>query len=103
MPGIGRDLSIGNEFKRIACSGIFSEVNIREVDIFSLLFEGDVLQNCAKLNRVVDLWLFLLTQVHTFCIAPTFDIKYSLISPHMFIIPNQSTIPNSTQRSLACS
>lgn len=42
MSSVSRNLSIGNEFKRIACSGIFSEMNIREVDIFSLLLEGNI-------------------------------------------------------------
>lgn len=97
MSSVSRNLSVWNKLKRIASSGIFSEMNIREVDVFSLLFKGNILQYCSKFNCIVDLRLFFFAQVHTFGVTSTFHIKNSFISPNMLIISNQSTVSNSAQ------
>lgn len=73
-----------------------------EVVYFSRVgFEGHVLEHCAEFDSIVDLGLFLGTEVNALGIAATLNIEDTLTTPNMLIITNQLPIPNSTQRSLA--
>ena len=65
--------------------------------------ENHVLKNGSVADRMEDIRLFFLTEINAFGITSPFNVKDSIISPSVFIIPNQATVRVGRKGRLSCS
>ena len=89
-----RDLHILNMLKWIAASGVLGQSNI--IIIYSSwCFWTNILYIFYKssvFNRVENLWLSLFGKTNSLCIASSFNIEDSIITPDVFIVTNQGSV-----------
>ena len=65
--------------------------------------ENHVLKNGSVSDRMEDIRLFFLTEINAFGITSPLNVKDSVISPAVFIIPNQASVRVCRKGRLPCS
>lgn len=99
----GRNLHVRDELKRIRSSGVLSDRDIVEVDFSCMLVKSHILEDCSESDSVKDLWFFFRSKTHAFCIASSFNVEHSLISPNMLVISDQKPISDCAECGLSSS
>src|SRR5258708_34265788 len=79
---------IGNKIERIGCARVFRFGNIIVIGS-AVRIENDILQNRTAPDRAPDFRLLLFRKFYAFRIASPFEIKNSVITPAMFVIPDK--------------
>ena len=94
--------TVVDEFDWIGAARVLCFADIGEVG-HTVSIENNVLKNGSLADRMEDIRLFFLTEINAFGITSPLNVKDSIISPAVFIIPNQASVRVCRKGRLPCS
>jgi len=98
------ELSIWNVLKRVASSGILSDINVIIVDsLAGGIGELDVLEDSAELDSIEDFWFPFSGEIDGLSVASTFDVEDTIIGPAVLVITEKFSLGISGEGGLASS
>jgi hypothetical protein len=81
-----RYLRIPDKFYGVRAAGVLSYAGIREINLVALVIEGHIFKNGSEPQGVEYFRLRFFRQIDRFRITTSFNVKYPLVAPDMFII-----------------
>ena len=81
-----RHLGIGNVFNRIGGPGVLGERGAIEIDSARNFVVGDVFQDGAEANRIVNFRFALPRQMDALGVTAPFNIENTIVAPAMLVV-----------------
>ena len=101
MTADGGDLSVIDEFKRVAGSGVLSDADAVVIDNTGTGNKLNIFEDSSELYGIENFGFFFWGETHAFSIAAAFDVENSLLCPDMLVVTDKVTISDSGESSFA--
>ena len=98
------ELGIWDVLKRVASSGILSDINVIIVDsLAGSIAELNVLEDSSELDSIEDFWFLFSGEIDGLSVASTFDVEDTIVGPAVLIITEKFSLGISRKGGLTSS
>jgi len=98
------EFGIWDVLKRVASSGILSDINVIIVDsLAGSIAELNVLEDSSELDSIEDFWFLFSGEIDGLSVASTFDVEDTIVGPAVLIITEKFSLGISRKGGLTSS
>ena len=83
---------IRNELDRVSTTSVLGDTVICVVWLASSAVEGNVFENRAESNSVVDFWFLLFGETNALGVATALNVEDTGVGPDVLVVTNQRTV-----------